>query len=85
MQSKGCDKVMRLNEEILTYLRAHKDAADTLDGIIAWWLPRQRYEQSKEQIQKALDDLLAQGLIRRDLLSDGTAIFSKADRKKPEG
>ena len=76
---------MRLNEEILSYLCEHSDAADTVEGIIAWWLPRQRYEQSKEQIQKALDDLLAQGLIRRDLLSDGTAIFSKADSKKPEG
>lgn len=76
---------MQLSEEILTYLREHPNAADTPDGIIEWWLPRQRYEQSKEQIQKVLDDLVAQGLIKRDYLSDGTAIYSSAERKKREG
>ena len=75
---------MQLDEEILTYLREHLSAADTLEGIIEWWLPRQRYEQGKAQIQKALDDLVAQELVKRDSLSDGTAIYSSADRKKRE-
>jgi hypothetical protein len=84
MQANVAKKVMQLDEEILTYLREHSNAADTLEGIIEWWLPRQRYEQGKTLIQKALDDLVVQGLIKRDCLSDGTAIYSHADRKKRE-
>lgn len=75
---------MQLDEEILTYLREHSEAADTFEGIIEWWLPRQRFEQGKAQIQKALDDLLAQGLVKRDCLSDGTAIYSSVEREKRE-
>jgi Fe2+ or Zn2+ uptake regulation protein len=75
---------MQLNDEILTYLREHSEAADTVDGIIEWWLPRQRYEQGKAQIQKALDNMLAQGRVRRDSFSDGTVIYSCADSKKRE-
>jgi Fe2+ or Zn2+ uptake regulation protein len=76
---------MQLNEEVLTYLHEHLNAADTLEGIIDWWLPRLRYEQSRAQIQKALDELVEQGLVERDYLSDGTAIYSSAERKKQEG
>jgi Fe2+ or Zn2+ uptake regulation protein len=72
---------MESDEEILTYLRNHSGAADTFEGIIEWWLPRQRYEQSKEKIQKALDTLVAQGLVKKVYLSDGTTIYSSADRK----
>ena len=76
---------MKLNDEILLYLHEHLNAGDTLEGIVEWWLPRQRYEQSKSQIQKALDGLVAQGLVKRDCLSDGTAIYSSVAREKREG
>ncbi|MEQ1528375.1 MAG: hypothetical protein ABL925_03600 [Methylococcales bacterium] len=72
---------MESDEEILTYLRNHSGAADTFEGIIEWWLPRQRYEQSKEKIQKALDTLVAQGLVKKVRLNDGTTIYSSADSK----
>jgi len=74
-----------LNDEILLYLREHLNAGDTLEGIIEWWLPRQRYEQSKAQIQKTLDGLVAQGLIKRDCLIDGTVIYSSVVSEKREG
>jgi hypothetical protein len=72
---------MKLDEEILSYLHEHSEAADTLEGIIEWWLPRQRYEQSKVKIQNALDYLVAQGLIRIAYLRDGTAIYSSVIKK----
>jgi Fe2+ or Zn2+ uptake regulation protein len=50
-------------EEIVEYLRAHPSAADTVDGIIQWWLIRQRYETARDVIQRALDDLVEQGII----------------------
>ncbi len=49
--------------EILDYLRTHPSAADTLDGIVEWWLPRQRHETARKAIQGALDDLVGQGLL----------------------
>jgi Fe2+ or Zn2+ uptake regulation protein len=73
---------MQLNDEILLYFHEHLSAADTVEGIMDWWLPRQRYEQSKERIQKALDELVAQGLIKRINLIDGTVIYSNGERTK---
>ncbi len=68
----------RPSAEILRYLRAHPQAADTVDGIVMWWLPRQRYEEAVDRVQHALDDLVARGLVDRITLVDGTVLF--ADR-----
>lgn len=64
--------------EILRYLSAHPQAADTVDGIVMWWLPRQRYEEAVDRVQRALDDLVARGLVDRITLVDGTVLY--ADR-----
>jgi len=41
----------------------HPTAADSLDGILDWWLPRQRYETARLAIQHALDDLVRLGVV----------------------
>lgn len=71
-------------KEIIEYLRAHPSAADTIDGIVQWWLPLQRYETAREAIQKALDDLVAQGLI--DCIDTGNdkKLFLLAARQPPD-
>lgn len=61
--------------EILAYLRAHPSAADTVDGIIAWWLPRQRHETAKAAIQRALDGLVGEGMIDEILSDIGTRLY----------
>ena len=61
--------------EVLEYLNAHPCAADTLDGIVQWWLPIQRYQTAKDIIQKALDDLVQQGLVDYVETGDGRRIF----------
>jgi Fe2+ or Zn2+ uptake regulation protein len=66
--------------EILRYLRARPQAADTVDGIVMWWLPRQRHEEAVDQVQHALDDLVARGLVERITLVDGTVLY--ADREQ---
>lgn len=50
-------------QEIMEYLRKHPNAADTVDGIILYWLSRQRYETAKDVIEKALDELVNEGAI----------------------
>jgi hypothetical protein len=67
-----------LSAEILRYLRAHPQAADTVDGIVLWWLPRQRYDEAVDRVQHALDDLVARGWVDPITLMDGTVLY--ADR-----
>lgn len=67
--------------EIVEYLRSHPSAADTVDGIIQWWLPLQRYETAKDEIQKALDDLAEAGIIEYVMTSDNRKVFRLQIRK----
>jgi hypothetical protein len=38
----------RLSGAILGYLRAHPQAADTVAGIVEWWLPRRLHAEAVE-------------------------------------
>ena len=49
--------------EILDYLWRHKNAQDTLAGVAEWWLLRQRVEAMIRKTKKAIDELMAQGLV----------------------
>ena len=53
--------------EILHYLVGHPDAKDTIDGIARWWLPPNDRGSKREQVQIAIDELVARGwIIRRE-------------------
>jgi hypothetical protein len=65
-----------LAQEIRHYLLTHPNAADSLRGIVRWWLARQRYEQTHENVQKALDHLVSKGLVRKTMLSTRVLIYS---------
>jgi len=64
---------------ILAYLGAHPHAADTLDGILSWWLPRQRYVSARERIEVSLSRLVHRGVLRRDRLPDGSDLYALRD------
>lgn len=63
--------------EIVEYLRSHPAAVDSLDGIVGWWLPLQRYERARESIQHALDDLVRQGIVD-ELVRGDTRLYRLA-------
>jgi len=65
-----------IEEAVVSYLRNHPEAADTLDGIVSWWLPLQRYETSKARIEAALTHLVEVGVLQRDRLPDGEKLYS---------
>jgi hypothetical protein len=79
-QSSGEGAPIDPRTEIVAYLHAHPSAADSLDGIVDWWLPRQRYETAKSAIQKALDDLSAQGIVEELTSSRGIRLYRLATR-----
>lgn len=68
---------------VLAYLHRHPQAADTLDGIVQWWLPRQRYETARECIGRVLDDLVARGELRCERLPGGAALYGLRRSAEP--
>jgi hypothetical protein len=59
-----------VDRAVLAYLEAHPSAADTLEGIVAWWLEQRRIRYGVEIVSGALERLMTSGAIeelrRRD-------------------
>ena len=72
--------MLALADEIAAYLESHPAAADSAEGILTWWLARQRYAQTKRNVEQALEYLTEQGLVR---ISEGPRgrIYSSASRR----
>jgi hypothetical protein len=51
------------SDDVLSYLIEHRDAQDTLEGIVEWWLMEQRIVTQTAQIRGVLDGLVADGLL----------------------
>ena len=54
-----------LIRHLLRYLLEHPDAKDTIQGILRWWLPQGGVEAGEEEVQKAVDGLVARGWLTR--------------------
>ena len=81
-QENEKNEIGKLAQEIAEYLRAHQDAADTLEGIVNWWLQRQRLKRCAEKIQKVLQSQVGRGMIQKalDMLEEGGVVRKHADR-----
>jgi hypothetical protein len=59
-----------VDRAVLAYLEAHPSAADTLEGITAWWLEQRRIRYGVEIVSAALERLIGCGAVetlrRRD-------------------
>jgi hypothetical protein len=60
------------------YVNDHPRAADTPEGIRGWWVARQRYDESLDDVQNALDYLVELGRLSRVALPDGAVIYARA-------
>ena len=69
-------------QEIVDYFRLHPAATDSLEGIVTWWLPLQRYETARMKIQKALDDLVRDGVV--DQVDYGDTHLYRLSRAAPK-
>lgn len=74
-------EVTALAEEIRAYLQRHPKAADSVAGVLKWWLLEQRVEQSREDVQRALDHLVATGQVDVHKTPDGTVIYAASGEK----
>ena len=60
------------------YLSTRPNASETVDGVAKWWLLRQRYEDSVEHVQLALNLLEQKGAVIKIRLSDGREMYKRS-------
>lgn len=60
---------------ILSYLSDNPDAGDTLEGIVEWWLLRQRIKFGTQTVADAVARLVAEGLIVEQKASDSRTLY----------
>jgi len=65
---------MQLAADIRCYCDANPHARDSLDGI-AWWLTWQRFGTTKRNLQGAIKQLVAEGVLKPHQLADGSTVF----------
>lgn len=68
----------------MSYLDSHPNAADSLTGIMQWWLPRSLSAPDVAEVKAALDRLVAAGRVRRTLLPDGSELYGCGERPAGE-
>lgn len=65
-----------LAQEISRYLQEHDGVADTLEGVVHWWILRQRLQEEQSKVQQAMDYLCAKGVVKVRELPDGEILYS---------
>lgn len=70
----------RLINAITLYLKAHPNAADSVDGIMQWWLPQQQNPVDINDLQQVLDYLVETKAVSRTALLDGRMLYTSKER-----
>ena len=70
------EDIQEIAGQIERYLTKHPKASDSLPGILCWWLPRQRFEESATKVVQALELLVERGTVSKRITMDGNSIFS---------
>ena len=71
-----------LAREILEYWEQNPSACDSLVGISQFWLPTLRVQAATKEIQAALDELVALGLVVKTDQPDGSVVYSMSRHLK---
>jgi hypothetical protein len=64
------DSTSEVALKILRYLDQNPHAADTLEGILEWWLPKQAIYEEEKVVKRALDEMVKRNLILTTRSSD---------------
>ena len=67
--------IQSLAQEIARYLQGREQIADTLDGIVHWWILRQRLHEERRKVERAMAYLYRQGIISMRSLPDGRTLY----------
>lgn len=72
------ENVQEAAEVIRRYLEVRPNAAETVEGVAKWWLTRQRFDDSVELAQEALDLLEGSGKVVKFHLAGGKVMYRRA-------
>jgi hypothetical protein len=75
------DNIVR---DLLTYLAAHHQAQDTLEGIAHWWLLEQEVTRRITEVQAALEGLVKDGFVVECRGEDGRTRYKINQEKQEE-
>jgi hypothetical protein len=67
MTNSEHDSGWTVREAILQHLQENPDAADTLEGIVEWWIPEQSIRRAVSEVKRALATLEAEKLITSEI------------------
>jgi hypothetical protein len=81
MRSDHDGDVESVATAIESYLTAHPNAADSLDGVVTWWLAGVPQAVSHRVVEQALQRLIGRGSVERRRTEGGAVIFGRT--KKP--
>jgi len=69
------ENVITVAGQLCDYLQERQDAADTYEGLIRWWLYRQRLLEAEKTVTQAINYLLVNGKIEKRQLADGNTLY----------
>jgi hypothetical protein len=70
--------------DILAYVAEHPEASDTLEGIVEWWLLRQKIEYQTRIVKEALGELVEKGLLVKQMTKDSRIRYRANEEKVRE-
>jgi hypothetical protein len=76
------DGVVRLRAALVDYLAHHGSAADTLEGIMDWWLPAEHRTVDPRTVEQVLVSLVSDGEAAVSKLVDGKVLYRRANKSQ---
>lgn len=70
--------VIEVAKQIKDYLSTRPHAADSLEGVVGWWLRRQQLEIARDRVQRALDYLVESGFVTATPVGPDECVYSVA-------
>jgi hypothetical protein len=64
-----------LSQRIISYLKKHPEAGDTLEGIVSWWLEQERIDRVVDDVAEVLRSLEKKGTVQVHRTQIGTTIY----------
>jgi hypothetical protein len=68
--------VQQIADQIECYLKNHPNAADTIEGITKWWLPREGIQASNLIVEQALNYLGSKSVVKCNANPCGNKVYS---------
>lgn len=74
-------RILMIEDLIASYIATHPQAADTVDGVRDWWVALDLPGATRDEVQAAIDQLVARGTLAKSALPEGTLFYAAVTSK----